>query len=233
MIWYDGKMVPWRDATMHVLTYAALRIGYSRVCVPTRQSMAGHTPSHRPVVPVGQIFAMKIPYTRGSDRRRAARVRARHNKLNPTCARFSLPRTPWAWRPSRIRCGWRRCGRGGTGAEALERHSRPSFTHHHPEHHDVQRQRRNYAVSILANQEVARRLRGGDARSAGVRLPAPAKPFVVRTAKLHARPSGGALNGITRDTIITFANELGIRHRAADHPRRDLHRRRSLHRHGR
>ena len=35
--------------------------------------------------------------------------------------------------------------------------------------------------------------------------------FVVRDGKLHTPDlSGGALNGITRDTIITFAGELGI-----------------------
>ncbi len=35
--------------------------------------------------------------------------------------------------------------------------------------------------------------------------------FIVRDGKLHTPDlSGGALNGITRDTIITFANELGI-----------------------
>jgi len=34
---------------------------------------------------------------------------------------------------------------------------------------------------------------------------------MVRNGKLHTPDlSGGALNGITRDTIITFANELGI-----------------------
>jgi len=35
--------------------------------------------------------------------------------------------------------------------------------------------------------------------------------FLVRDGKLHTPDlSGGALNGITRDTIITFAGELGI-----------------------
>ena len=35
--------------------------------------------------------------------------------------------------------------------------------------------------------------------------------FIVRDGKLHTPDlSGGALNGITRDTIITFAGELGI-----------------------
>jgi len=35
--------------------------------------------------------------------------------------------------------------------------------------------------------------------------------FIVRDGKLHTPElSGGALNGITRDTIITFANEIGV-----------------------
>jgi branched-chain amino acid aminotransferase len=104
------------------------------------------------------------------------------------------------------------------GDEALEKgHPREDVVVHAPppEHHDVQRQGVcNYAVSILANQEAAH-----DGYEEAMLLDP--QGFIcqgsARTSSSSAtasctRPdlSGGALNGITRDTIITFAGELGI-----------------------
>jgi branched-chain amino acid aminotransferase len=72
----------------------------------------------------------------------------------------------------------------------------------------------NYAVSILANQEATHDgyeeamlldPQGFVCQGSGENL------FIVRDGKLHTPDlSGGALNGITRRTIITFAEELGI-----------------------
>ena len=72
----------------------------------------------------------------------------------------------------------------------------------------------NYAVSILANQEATHDgyeeamlldPQGFVCQGSGENV------FIVRDGKLHTPDlSGGALNGITRDTIITFAGELGI-----------------------
>jgi len=72
----------------------------------------------------------------------------------------------------------------------------------------------NYTVSILSNQEAlhdgyeeAMLLdpQGFICQGSGENV------FIVRDGKLHTPDlSGGALNGITRDTIITFANELKI-----------------------
>ena len=96
----------------------------------------------------------------------------------------------------------------------------------------------NYTVSILANQEAlhdgyeeAMLLdpQGFVCQGSGENV------FIVRDGELHTPDlSGGALNGITRDTIITFAREHRHPGRgAAHHARRGLHRRRGvLHRHG-
>jgi branched-chain amino acid aminotransferase len=72
----------------------------------------------------------------------------------------------------------------------------------------------NYAVSILANQEATHDgyeeamlldPQGFICQGSGENV------FLVRDGKLHTPDlSGGALNGITRGTIITFAEELGI-----------------------
>jgi branched-chain amino acid aminotransferase group I len=90
-----------------------------------------------------------------------------------------------------------------------------SFTHHHPNITMCNAKAVcNYAVSILANQEATHDgyeeamlmdPQGYVCQGSGENV------FIVRDGKLHTPDlSGGALNGITRDTIITFANELGI-----------------------
>ncbi len=104
------------------------------------------------------------------------------------------------------------------GAEGMEKGIRvktSSFTHHHPNITMCNAKAvGNYTVSILANQEAlhdgyeeAMLLdpQGFVCQGSGENV------FIVRDGKLHTPDlSSGALNGITRDTIITFANELGI-----------------------
>jgi branched-chain amino acid aminotransferase len=104
------------------------------------------------------------------------------------------------------------------GAEGLEKGIRvktSSFTHHHPNITMSQAKAVcNYAVSILANQEVTQDgydeamlldPQGFVCQGSGENV------FIVRGGALHTPDlSGGALNGITRTTIIEFAQELGI-----------------------
>jgi branched-chain amino acid aminotransferase len=104
------------------------------------------------------------------------------------------------------------------GAEGMEKGIRvktSSFTHHHPNITMCNAKAvGNYTVSILSNQEAlhdgyeeAMLLdpQGFVCQGSGENV------FIVRDGKLHTPDlSSGALNGITRDTIITFANELGI-----------------------
>jgi branched-chain amino acid aminotransferase len=104
------------------------------------------------------------------------------------------------------------------GAEGMEKGIRvktSSFTHHHPNITMCNAKAvGNYTVSILSNQEAlhdgyeeAMLLdpQGFICQGSGENV------FIVRDDKLHTPDlSGGALNGITRDTIMTFASELGI-----------------------
>ena len=129
------------------------------------------------------------------------------------------------------------------GADGLEKGIRvktSSYTHHHPNITMCGAKAVcNYANSILANQEATHDgyeeamlldPQGFVCQGSGENV------FIVRDGKLHTPDlSGGALAGITRDTIIQFASELGIPvDRTAHHARRGLHRRRSvLHRHRR
>ena len=81
-IWYDGKMVPWRDATTHVLTHT-LHYGmgvfegvraYKTADGPAIFRLRDHTDR---LFRSAQIFAMKIPFSARRDRGRADRLRAR------------------------------------------------------------------------------------------------------------------------------------------------------------
>jgi branched-chain amino acid aminotransferase len=104
------------------------------------------------------------------------------------------------------------------GAEGLEKGIRvktSSYTHHHPNITMCGAKAVcNYAVSILANQEATHdgseealllAPQGFICQGSGENV------FIFRDGKLHTPDlSGGALAGITRDTIIRFAAELAI-----------------------
>ena len=91
-----------------------------------------------------------------------------------------------------------------------------SFTHHQPNITMCKAKAvGNYPVSILAHQEVATNgydeamlldPHGFICQGAGENL------FMVRDGALHTPDlGGGGLDGITRQTIIQFANDLGIK----------------------
>lgn len=91
-----------------------------------------------------------------------------------------------------------------------------SYTHHHPNVTMCKAKAAgNYPVSILANQEVTRNgydeailmdPQGFVCQGSGENL------FLVKNGELHTPDlSGGALDGITRRTIIEFAKDLGIK----------------------
>jgi len=191
-IWYDGKMVPWRSATTHVLTHT-LHYGlgvfegvraYKTVDGPAIFRLRDHTERFFRSAQIFGSHAMGV----------AA-------KSNPVIVAVAV----WPWGAY-------------LGAEAIERGIRvrtSSFTHHHPNITMCNAKAVcNYAVSILANQEATHDgyeeamlldPQGFVCQGSGENV------FLVRDGKLHTPDlSGGALNGITRDTIITFANELGI-----------------------
>ena len=57
-IWYDGKMVPWRDATTHVLTHTlhyGMGVFEGVRCYKTADGPGDLPPArpHRPPVPLG------------------------------------------------------------------------------------------------------------------------------------------------------------------------------------
>ena len=226
-IWYDGEMTPWRDATTHVLTHT-LHYGmgvfegvrcYKTDDGPAIFRLADHTTRF---LNSARIFAMNVPY--GHEELMAAQVECvRRNKLEACYLRplafYGSNAMGVAARSNPVRVAIAAWPWGAyLGTEAIEKGIRvktSSFTHHHPNVTMSQAKAvSNYAVSILANHEATEDgydeamlldPQGYVCQGSGENV------FIVRDGKLSTPElSGGALDGITRRTIIEFAGELGI-----------------------
>jgi branched-chain amino acid aminotransferase len=226
-IWYDGKMVPWREATTHVLTHT-LHYGmgvfegvrfYETAKGPAIFRLRDHTDR---LFRSAHIFNMKLPFTK--DEIDAAHLASiRDNKLKSGYIRplafyganqMGLAATSnpvqvivaaWAWGSFL----------GEEGMTKGIRVKTSSFTRHHVNIHMAGAKAcANYLNSILANQEVA--AEGYDEAllldPAGFVSEGPGENlFIVINGVLHTPDlSSGALNGITRDTIIQLAREMGF-----------------------
>ena len=226
VIWYDGKMVPWRDATTHVLTHTlhyGMGVFEGVRAYKTDQGTAifrlkEHTDR---LFRSAHILGMKMPYDKKTiaDAQLAA---VRDNKLESGYLR------PMAFFGSEamgisaktlsthvIVAAWT----WGTylGQEALEKGIRvktSSFARHHVNITMCKAKANgNYMNSILAHQEAATDgydeallldVDGFVAEGSGENV------FMIRNGKLYTPDLTSALEGITRDTIITFANEIGL-----------------------
>ncbi len=226
-IWYDGKMVPWRDATTHVLTHT-LHYGmgvfegvrcYETIDGPAIFRLRDHTDR---LFRSAQIFGMKIPFAKEAIEEAQKDV-VRRNKLGSCYIRpiafygsnalgvaaktnpvlVAIAAWPWG------------AYLGADGIEKGIRVKTSSFTHHHPNVTMCKAKAvGNYPVSILANQEATHDgyeeamlldPQGFLCQGSGENV------FIVRNGALHTPDlAGGALEGITRETIIEFARELGI-----------------------
>jgi len=226
-IWYDGKLVPWRDATTHVLTHTlhyGLGVFEGVRCYLTESGPAifrlrDHTER---LLRSAQIFGMKIPYSR--DELEAAQKECVSANALGSCyirplAFYGSEAMGVAAKSNKVLVSIAAWPWGAyLGADGLEKGIRvktSSFTHHHPNITMCNAKAVcNYAVSIMANQEATHDgyeeamlldPQGFVCQGSGENV------FLVRDGKLHTPDlSGGALNGITRATILTFAEELGI-----------------------
>jgi branched-chain amino acid aminotransferase len=220
-------MVPWRDATTHVLTHT-LHYGmgvfegvrcYDTVNGPAIFRLADHT---RRLCNSARIFGMKIPYS--EEVLNAAQLDCvRRNELKSCYLRplafYGSVAMGVAAKSNPVKVAIAVWPWGAyLGAEAIDKGIRvktSSFTHHHPNiTMGNAKAVSNYTVSIMANQEALQDgyeeamlmdPQGFVCQGSGENV------FLVRDGKLHTPDlSGGALDGITRRTIIEFAGELGI-----------------------
>ena len=225
-IWFDGKLVPWRSATIHVLTHT-LHYGMGVFeGVRAYKTMHGtaifrlkeHTER---LFRSAHINGMKIPYDRATIIEAQREVVA-INKLEACYIRplvfygseamgisaknvsvhVAIGAWPWG---------------AYLGPDALERGIRVKTSSFQRHHVNVTMCRAKsvgtYMNSILAHQEAAQDgydeallldVDGFVAEGSGENI------FLVSDGTLYEPELTSALSGITRDTVIRFARDLGI-----------------------
>jgi branched-chain amino acid aminotransferase len=226
-IWMDGQLVDWRDAKIHVLTHT-LHYGcgvfegvraYNTVNGTAIFRLQEHT---QRFFNSAKILRMKLPFTQ-EQINEAQRLVVRENKLESCYLR------PLAW------IGSQKLGvspKGNTihvmlaawpwgaylGEEGLAKGIRvktSSYTRHHVNITMTQAKAvSNYTNSILANMEATDEgydeallldSQGFVSEGAGENV------FVVKDGVIYTPDlSAGALNGITRNTVLHIAKDLGI-----------------------
>jgi branched-chain amino acid aminotransferase len=224
-IWYDGKLVPWRDATTHVLTHS-LHYGLAvfeglRAYKTTTGTAIFRLREHMDrLFNSAHIYMMKVPYSK-EVLMEAHKEVVRANSLescylrplafygsekmgvSPTGAKVHVAIAAWPWGAY-------------LGPEALANGIRVKTSSYARHHINVTMARAKvastYANSILANHEAV--INGYDeallldvdgfvAEGAGENL------FVVKNGKIYEPELTSALSGITRDAVITLAHDMG------------------------
>jgi branched-chain amino acid aminotransferase len=226
LIWYDGKMVDWRDAKLHVLTHS-LHYGmavfegvraYQTVNGTAVFRLHEHT---RRLMNSAKIFQMSVPWT-FDQLVQAQKDTVRLNKLDSCYIR------PLIW------IGSEKMGvsaKGNTihtsvavwpwgaylGEDGIAKGIRvktSSFTRHHVNVSLVRAKASGYYInSILANQEVTAHgydeallldTEGYVSEGSGENV------FIVRNGRLYTPDLASCLDGITRDAVLTMARDEGI-----------------------
>ena len=229
VIWFDGKLVPWREATTHVLTHT-LHYGMGvfegvRAYDAEQGTAIFRLKEHtRRLFRSAHILQMDMPFDQDTINQAQLNV-VRENKLEsayirPMCfygsegmglradnLKTHVVVAAWEWGAY-------------LGKENLERGIRirtSSYTRHHVNITMCKAKANgNYMNSMLALQEAlscgydeAMLLdnEGYVAEGSGENI------FVVRDGTLYTPELTSALEGITRDTIMTLAGEEGLRER--------------------
>jgi branched-chain amino acid aminotransferase len=226
-IWMDGELVDWRDAKIHVLSHT-LHYG----CGAFEGVRAYKTPEGTAIFRLAEhterlfnsakILRMKIPFT-PEELNEAQRQVVRENKLescylrpliwigseklgvSPKGSRIHAMVAAWSWGAYLGEEGMRRGIRVKTS----------SYTRHHVNITMTQAKSvSNYTNSILANMEalddgydeaLLLDASGFVSEGAGENI------FVVKGGVVYTPDlSAGALNGITRNTILHVCKDLGI-----------------------
>ena len=227
VIWYDGELVPWRDATTHVLTHTlhygmGVFEGVRAYNTPEGTAifrLQAHTDR---LFDSAHIMNMKMPFTK-EELNEATRAAVRENNLESAYIRpmvfygseaMGLRATGLKVRVIVAAWHWG----AYMGEEALKTGIKvrtSSFTRHHVNISMTRAKANgNYINSMLALQEA---ISGGAdeamlldtegyvAEGSGENI------FLVRNGVLYTPEVTSCLNGITRNTILTLADELGIK----------------------
>jgi branched-chain amino acid aminotransferase len=225
-IWYDGELVPWRNATTHVLTHS-LHYGLAvfegvRAYNTSKGTAIFRLRDHtNRLFNSAHIYQMAIPYDREAIMQ-AQREVVRSNKLescyirplvfygsekmgvSPKGASVHVAIAAWPWGAY-------------LGEEALKKGIRVKVSSYARQHVNVTMPRAKvastYANSILANAEaldhgydeaILLDTEGFLAEGSGENI------FLVKDGVLCEPEIASALTGITRSTIHALAADLGI-----------------------
>ncbi|HEY5994232.1 MAG TPA: branched-chain amino acid transaminase [Gallionellaceae bacterium] len=225
-IWYDGKLVPWREATTHVLTHT-LHYGMGvfegvRAYKTTQGSAIFRLKEHTDrLFNSAYIFKMKIPFDKETLMEAQKEV-VRANKLESCYIRplvffgseaMGIAATTLSVHVAIAAWPWG-AYLGEEGMAKGIRVKTSSFTRHHVNINMCRAKSvGSYSNSILAHHEVAHDgydeallldPEGYVAEGAGENL------FIVKKGKLYTPDLTSCLEGITRDSIITLAKDLGL-----------------------
>jgi branched-chain amino acid aminotransferase len=238
-IWYDGKLVPWRSATTHVLTHS-LHYGlavfegvraYNTVKGTAIFRLREHT---QRLLNSAHIYLMKIPYSIETLMEAQKEV-VRANQLescylrpiafygsekmgvSPKGNTVHVAIAAWPWGAY-------------LGADAIEKGIRVKTSSYARHHVNVSMTRAKYsgtyANSILANLEATDHgydegllldVDGFVAEGSGENL------FMIKDGKIYEPELTSALIGITRDSVITLAQDMGYSVTAKRITRDDLY----------
>ncbi len=226
-IWMDGQMVDWRDAKIHVLTHT-LHYGCGAFEGVRAYETADGTAIFRlqehtqRLFNSAKILRMAMPFSQ-DEINEAQRAVVRENNLSscylrplvwigseklgvsPKGNRIHVMVAAWAWGAY-------------LGEEGMKRGIRvktSSYTRHHVNITMTQAKTvSNYTNSILANMEalddgydeaLLLDASGFVSEGAGENI------FVVKDGRIYTPDlSAGALNGITRNTVLHIAQDLGL-----------------------
>ena len=225
-IWFDGKLTPWRDANIHVLTHSlhyGMAVFEGVRAYNTEQGtaifrLAEHT---KRLFNSAKIFQMKMPFTEEQITQAQLDV-VRSNKLSSCYLRpiafigseklgvsakgnsVHVAIAAWEWGAYL----------GEDGLNKGIRVKTSSYTRHHVNVSLVRAKASGYYInSILANQEVT--VHGYDEAvlldtDGYVSEGSGENVFIVRDGILYTPDLASCLDGITRNAIITIAKDLGI-----------------------
>ena len=226
IIWNDGKMVPWRNATTHVLTHTlhyGMGVFEGVRAYQTDQGTAIFRLSEHTdrLFNSAHIFMMKIPFDKGTLMKAQLEV-VKQNKLESCYIRpivfygsedmgisakklsVHVAIAAWPW---------------GTylGTDGLEKGIRvktSSFSRHHVNVNMCRAKSvTTYANSMLAHQEVIHDgydeallldVNGYVAEGSGENI------FIIKHNKIYTPDMTSCLEGITRASIIELAEEIGL-----------------------
>jgi len=225
-IWFDGEMVPWRDAKIHVLTHTlhyGMGVFEGERAYHTEQGAAifrlqEHT---NRLFNSAHIMNMQIPFDKDTINQATKQAVAANNLdsayirpmvfygsegmgLRADNLKTHMIIAAWEWGAY-------------LGSESLEKGIRirtSSYTRHHV-NISMCRAKANghYINSMLALQEALNDgydeallldIDGFVAEGSGENI------FVIKNDVIYTPELTSALEGITRDTIMQFANEIGI-----------------------